>query len=142
MPRIPGTFVPLDVYYLRDPAIQRVGPDAELLYLRALAHCKAVGGQGLITRYDLAAISVGLRAVPTKVDALVRERLWEVVDGGWAIRSWLRWNRSAEEIDEQKQAKRDGAIRTNHNRYHVDGRSEDDCHLCHPTNVHPMRGAR
>lgn len=140
MARIPGTFVPLDVYYLRDPAIQRVGPEAELLYLRSLAHSKAVGSQGVVTAYDLAAISVGLKGVPTKVQALVRERLWEVVEDGWRIRSWLRWNRSTDEITEQKQAKRDGAIKTNHTRYHTDGRTDDSCPLCHPGNVHPLRG--
>lgn len=139
MARIPGTFVPLDVHYLRDPAIQRAGPDAELLYLRSLAHCKAVDGQGLITPYDLAAISVGLKAVTGKVTILVREQLWVTDKDGWRIRSWLRWNRSTEEIDEQKQAKRDGAIRTNHRRWHVDGKTDDECPLCQPSNVHPMR---
>ena len=37
----PSVYVPLDANYLRDPRIRRAGPDAELLYLRALAHAKA-----------------------------------------------------------------------------------------------------
>lgn len=130
--RIPGEFVPLDVYYLRDPAIQRAGPDAELLYIRALAHAKAIpAGDGQITRFDLAAFSVGLKNVPARIAALVREQLWTETTDGWAIRSWSKWNRSAEEIEADKQRKREGALKTNHDRYHQDDR-RPDCPLCQP----------
>ena len=40
MAKAPSVYVPLDVNYMRDPKIRRAGPDAELLYLRALAYAR------------------------------------------------------------------------------------------------------
>lgn len=116
--RIPGDFVPLDVNYLRDPAIRKAGPDAEFLYLRALPFVKASNTDGILYDYDLDQVSVGLTKVAARRDALVREGLWIPIEGGWLIRSWTKWNQTEAEKREAREKKRSAAIRTNHKRYH------------------------
>ncbi|RCK68286.1 hypothetical protein DT076_16700 [Desertihabitans brevis] len=132
--RIPREFVPLDQNYLRDPAIRRAGPDAELLYLRALAHAKAGGTDGFIGDYDLPVVAVAIKVRnPTSLaDALVREGLWVAVAGGWRIRSWTKWNMTEAEKEIERQKKRDAAILTNHRRYHSEGKTEPGCPHCPP----------
>ncbi|OCI31065.1 hypothetical protein [Oerskovia enterophila] len=131
MARIPGQFVPLDVNYPRDRAIRRAGPDAELLFIRALAFAKGSGTDGFIGDFDLDAVAVGLRAVPKSVAALVRVGLWETVEDGWQIRSFGKWNMLSGEITEAKAARKTGGISGNHERWHVKkGRFSEDCPLC------------
>lgn len=141
MSKTPRGFVPLDMNYLRDPNIRRAGPDAELLYIRSLAHCKAGGTDGEIGDYDLDVIAVGLRNVQARVGALVKYRLWLEVDGGWRIRSWEKWNMTQSEIAEEKDKKRAAAIKGNHDRWHVDGRTDDSCPHCPNRNNNHNRDA-
>lgn len=129
MARVPSLYVPLDANYLRDPAVRRAGPDAELLYVRGLAHAKSGDTDGVILACDLPVIAVGLRGVPRRVDALVREGLWLPLDDGWAIRSWVKWNMTRTERTNDKEVKRAAAARTNHMRYHGD-RIEPTCPHC------------
>lgn len=131
MAKTPGLYVPLDMNYLRDPDIRRAGPDAELLFIRSLAHSKSGNTDGKIWDYDLDVVAVGLKGVPARVNALVREGLWIVEDGGWRIRSWGKWNMTQAEIREDKQRRRAGAALTNHERWHVkEGKFDDECPLC------------
>ena len=131
MRKLPGLFVPLDMNYMRDPAIRRAGPDAELLYVRALAFSKSGGTGGMIHEYDLPVVAIGLKRVQARVDALVREHLWLTVDGGWLIRSWERWNLSRAELEEERAKKVAAAIKTNHNRWHKKRADmSPDCPLC------------
>lgn len=130
MARIPRQFVPLDMNYLRDPAIRRAGPEAELLYLRGLAHSKAGETEGFIGNYDLPVVAVALKRPEVLAAALVHQGLWLVEDDGWRIRSWEKWNLTRTERDAEKQKKRDAAILTNHKKYHVQGRRESGCPHC------------
>lgn len=141
MPKTPRGYVPLDMHYLRNEKIRRAGPDAELLYLRSLAHCKASHLDGKIADYDLEVVGVGLRGLDRRAEALVRVGLWKEVHGGWEIPSWGEWNLTQAEIEADRQKKRDAAILTNHRRYH-DGRNETGCPHC-ATTVTPIgkRGA-
>lgn len=99
----PGAYVPLHTDYLRDPDIRRAGPEAELLYIRGLAYSKGEYTDGLIPDFDLSVIAVDLRNVAARVAALVEHDLWIVVDGGWQIRSWSRWNEASEITAARKQ---------------------------------------
>lgn len=125
MPRkTPGNYVPLDVNYLRDGAIRRAGEAAELLFVRALAYSKGARTAGFVPDYDLDVIAVGMRSVPGRVQALVREELWTAVDGGWRIRSWGRWNGGAD-------GHSDAGVKGNHVRWHVnEGVTDPSCELC------------
>ncbi len=120
MGRTPSTYVPLDINYLRDPAIRKAGPDAELLYLRTLAFIKGAGTDGLLYEWDLSVVAVGLKLPEKRAAALVKNGLWEEVDDGWYVSAWTKWNMTQDEIQKDREAKRSGAIRTNHTRNHKD----------------------
>ena len=118
--RTPSAFVPLDVNYLRDPRIRRAGPDAELLYVRSLAHAKGGDTDGMVYDFDLDVIAIGLTKVPARVSALVREGAWEERPDGWFIKGWFKWNQSTEALRDKRKRQQDGAAKTNH-RKHVEG---------------------
>jgi hypothetical protein len=127
----PSVYVPLDVNYMRDPRIRRAGPDAELLYIRALAYAKGGETDGLVHDYDLEVIAVGLRGVPARVAALVRERAWEEREGGWFIAGWFNWNESMATLRDQKRRRAIGAAKTNHGKHTDDGvRFRAGCLVC------------
>lgn len=113
----PSVYVPLDANYLRDPRIRRAGPDAELLYLRSLAYAKGGETDGFVHDYDLDVIAVGLPRVAQRVASLVREKAWEEREGGWFICGWFKWNKSTEQLRNDKERRRIGALRTNHKKH-------------------------
>lgn len=117
--KTPSAFVPLDVNYLRDPKIRRAGPDAELLYVRGLAHAKGGDTDGMVHDYDLDVVAIGLTKVPQRVAALVREGAWEERDDGWFIAGLFRWNESTKSLQDKRKRQQEGAAKTNHKR-HVD----------------------
>lgn len=126
-----SVYVPLDVNYLRDPRIRRAGPDAELLYLRALAYAKGGDTDGFIHDYDLDVIAVGLPRVQARVAALVREKAWEEREGGWFICGWFNWNESTLRLREKRQRQAAGAAKTNHKRHLSNGADfVRDCLVC------------
>lgn len=126
-----GLFVPLDVNYPRDPKIRRAGPDAELLYIRGLAHAKVAKTDGVIYDFDLDVVAVGLTKVGARVRALVTAQLWEPIDGGWLIRGWANWNPLVAELEDVKARQRAAAARTTHEVHHVaKGKTSPSCDYC------------
>lgn len=121
MSATPSVFVPLDANYPRDPRIRRAGPDAELLYVRALAYAKAGETDGFVHDYDLEVVAVGLTKVQQRVSALVREKAWEEREGGWFICGWFKWNKSTDQLRNDKERRRIGAARTNHKKHMANG---------------------
>lgn len=127
----PSMFVPLDVNYMRDPRIRRAGPDAELLYIRALAYAKGGETDGFVHDYDLDVVAVGLPRVPARVAALVREGAWEVRDGGWFITGWFNWNQAVDDLRDKKRRQSEGAAKTNHKKHLGNGvEFVRDCLVC------------
>lgn len=127
----PSIYVPLGVNYARDPKIRRAGPDAELLYIRSLAHCKGAETDGIVYDFDLEVVAVGLNKVPARVDALVRVGLWKPVDGGWEVPGWQNWNPLTADLRDIKEKQREAAKLTNHQRYHVErGEFSKSCPHC------------
>lgn len=127
----PGVYVPLDINYLRDPKIRRAGPDAELLYVRSLAHCKGAETDGIVWDFDLEVVAVGLNRVQARVESLVKVGLWEPVEGGWKIAGWEKWNPLTADLRDLKERQRIAAIATNHQRYHVEkGEFSKSCPYC------------
>lgn len=117
----PSVYVPLDANYLRDPRIRRAGPDAELLYLRSLAHAKAGETDGMIYDFDLDLVAVGLNKVPARVNALVRENAWDRREDGWFITGWFNWNDPVDKLRDQKRKRAEGAAKTNHKKHIAGG---------------------
>lgn len=117
MTRAPGVYVPLSVNYMRDPRLRNAGPEAELLYIRALAYAKSSETDGFVPAYDLPVIAVGLPRVTVRVEALVREKAWEVRDDGWFITGWFNWNERVSTLRDKKQRQANGAAKTNHKKH-------------------------
>jgi hypothetical protein len=133
MAKAPSGYVPLNMNYMRDPDIRRAGAPAEHLYIRSLAHAKGGVTDGFIGDFDLEIVAVGMQRVDQRVSALVRVGLWIETEGGWLIRNWSKWNMTGDEIRSDKTRKRDAAIATNHQRWHVaKGEIDANCRLCHP----------
>lgn len=135
MTRIPDMFVPLAVNYPRDRAIRRAGPEAELVFIRALVFLKGTKTDGFLADFDLDAAMVGIKPawVTRAVAALVKAELWTVVEDGWQVRSWAKWNATQTEIAEDREAKREGGTKGNHKKWHVDrGIVNPKCSLCVP----------
>lgn len=130
--RIPREFVPCDVNMTSDPAVQRAGAMAELVYRRGLELVKRCRRDGQVFTGDLPVLAAGIPGQPARhADALARENLWEPIDGGWQITGWLKWNLSSAEIEEAVEQRRIGAIRTNHKRHQKQGISTvDTCPIC------------
>lgn len=119
--RTPSMYVPLDVNFMRDPRIRRAGPDAEILYVRALAYAKGGETEGMVYDYDLDVIAIGLRNVPARVAALIREKAWEEREGGWFICGWFKWNEPVERLRSRKAKQAVGAAKTNHKKHTENG---------------------
>ena len=119
--RKPGPYVALSATYADDEKIMEAGEFAELLYVRMLAYCArtplsegwisdpvmesrlgvlpVAAGNGAGT---LAGTDVGSRAGKLQASGLITR------DGnGWRIVSWLKWNRSVEEMGRERARDRD-----------------------------------
>lgn len=114
--RKPGVYVALSANYADDEAIMDAGEDAELLYIRMLAYCARTPlTEGWISdRVVLSRLGVMPRLAGNGAgnepgtDAGSRAaRLCEVGlihrdDDGYRITSWLKWNRSVEEMGRER----------------------------------------
>ncbi len=106
-PRL-GPYAPLSASYYDDDAIAQAGEAAELLFVRGLAFCARMVSDGFISDAQVArTVGVGMRDAHRRADRLVEVGLWERVPGGYVVRSWLKWNRSAEDIGRVKQKDRE-----------------------------------
>ena len=125
---IPDEFVPLYVHYRRDRAIRKAGPDAELLFIRALAFARANRTGGMIEDFDLDEIGAGLNDPTASATALVDVNLWLTSGTGWLIRSFEKWNPAG--------ASESGTF-GNHKRWHLDrGLVAPNCPHC-PAELSP-----
>jgi hypothetical protein len=98
-PKVLGNYAKLSASYYRDDAILEAGERAELLYVRGLAYCSEAMSDGFISdRQLIAIVGVGMRDAAKRASLLVSVGVWTRVEGGYVVTSWLRWNKSAEEI--------------------------------------------
>lgn len=107
-----GPYTPLAENYYLDDAILEAGEHAELLFLRCLSYLASGTTDGYISELQMRhAVGVSLRAVPKRVEKLVEVGLLVRVDGGFVVRSYLKWNKSAEEIGRYRKQDRDRKAR-------------------------------
>lgn len=126
----PGPYVGLSANYADDEKIMDAGEDAELLYVRMLAYAARTpltegwisdsvlrARLGILPR-DAHDVTGNVTGIVPGTDALSRaEKLREVGllvrdGGGWRIATWLKWNRSIEEMGKERHrdTKRKGAL--------------------------------
>lgn len=95
--RTKGIYTPLAAQYYLDDAILEAGPDAELMWVRILSFLASVPTDGFITDRQIKTVGFGLRGVPNRVQKLQEVGLLSAEPGGFAARSWLKWNKSVQE---------------------------------------------
>jgi hypothetical protein len=129
-----GLYVPLDVEYASDDKIMRVGPLAELLYVRGLAFCKRTMSDGVISREQLTIVARGIGKPNWQAAQLVQEGLWNATGTGWEVVGWHRRNKSKQAIESDKEARRNASQKANHDRWHSSdqGKPSLSCPLCYP----------
>jgi hypothetical protein len=97
-----GEYVPLSVNYADDDAILALSPMAELLFIRCLSLAGRLKSDGFISDTQIiqrAARGLGSqRRVRVLITELVTAGPLERQDGGYVIRAWLRWNKSADQL--------------------------------------------
>lgn len=102
MSRRLGEYVPLSVDYADDDAVIACTPYAELLFIRCLALARRLRSDGYLTDAQVvhrAAQRIGPpRRIRVLIAELVTQGLLERQDGGYVIRAWLKWNKSADEL--------------------------------------------
>ena len=113
-----GPYAPLSAFYADDDAIATLDmaedDRTELLFVRALAYCaREPRLNGFISDVALGAGRV-LRRRPRKGEGIERNAkelhnlgLWLREEDGYRIKSWGKWNRSAEEIDAARKRDRE-----------------------------------
>lgn len=104
-------YVPLDADYFQDEKIVEAGEAAEVLYVRCLGMAKSQLRDGHLSRVVVTKY-IGLDGVEERAKALVDAKLWEETDEGWLIVAWLRHNRSAADVEADREANRLGGIKS------------------------------
>ena len=119
-PKSNGPYTPLSATYYRDDAILRAGERAELLFVRTLAFLADSSSDGFVTEMQmLKVVGLGLAKVQSRVDSLQSEGLLISIPGGFEVRSWSKWNKTAEEIgkyrkrDRERHASKSGPVEAN-----------------------------
>ncbi|MFI6732088.1 hypothetical protein ACIBI9_04075 [Nonomuraea sp. NPDC050451] len=118
-----GPYAPLSATYYYDDALALAGEPAELLFVRGLAFSAQVMNDGFISDIQLTRqVGVGMADVEERAAKLVEHGLWDRVDGGYVVRAWLKWNKSAEEVGRYRA--KDSARKAKGSE--SDGRSDSD----------------
>lgn len=127
-----GVFLKLDAEYASDDEIIEAGPLPELLFIRGLVFCKRKKLDGVISKSQLASVALGIPNATKHARALVTVGLWEQTTDGWTIPSWLKHNKSAAELDADKEARRIASVEANHAQHHVGPgkKRSPKCELC------------
>lgn len=127
-----GLFVKIDAEYPSDDEFIEAGPMAELLFIRGCCFCKRKRLDGTISRAQLDIVAGKIPSAAKHAAKLVEVGLWELTDDGWLILSWLKWNKSAAEIVDDKEARRRASVEANHAQHHVGvgKRTSPKCEIC------------
>ena len=105
-------FAAVDVNFSDDPSIELISVEAEWVYLAALRICKRCESDGTFTPGQLKRECYKLSDLSGPVDELLSTELWmRNEDGTFTVRNWLKWNRSAKDIDEMRKAKASAGAR-------------------------------
>jgi len=86
---------------LGDPKLVQCSGPAQLAFVYGLAYCARHRTDGVIGEHALEQICQGFPAadVTTIAKTLITFGLWETHPAGYAVRNYLAWQRSREQID-------------------------------------------
>jgi hypothetical protein len=105
----PGRYAALAADYYDDPAIIAAGPDAELLYVRALAWCAGHPETDGVIPLEVALYRLGIPDAMSRVITCDSHGLVEKNDDSVSVTSWVKWNDSWRDIQERTESKRAAA---------------------------------
>ena len=97
-------FVKLRTRYYADVALMRAGEPAEVLFTRGLAYAGEQETDGFIPAEALPRLTHTRGRA--RVNALVREGLWEPVLGGWIICGWVKHQITSDQLEAKREAGR------------------------------------
>ena len=130
-PKSLGSYVPLSASYYLDDAVMEAGERAELLFVRGLAFLAQADSDGFISNRQISVLGIGMRDASARAKRLVDVGLWQEVDGGYVVRSWLKWNKSAADIGRLRKQDRERKATDNDGvRALVDARDGWRCQYC------------
>jgi hypothetical protein len=131
--------VELSVNFADDPkvrALARYGKDARAvrdLWVQMLCHCKESLTDGFVSKEQLGIL---VYPDPPKVGQRDAERLADVglierVDGGYHLPTFLKRNKSRDQVHARMQQKHDAGVLSNHRRWHENrGVTDPTCDHC------------
>jgi hypothetical protein len=97
-------FVKLSTTYYLDERIMRVGEAAEVLFLRMIALAGQLESDGFLSAEQVRAVAPrGCRSVAKRVLALQQADLIAAVTGGYRITNYGKWQRSRQQIAEDRE---------------------------------------
>lgn len=144
-PKSNGPYTPLAANYFLDDSILEAKEHAELLFVRCLSFLATGDSDGFISDLQMRhAVGVNLRSVEKRIETLLDVGLLLRVDGGFQVRSYLKWNKSAEQIgrtlrrDRERKARKQAEVAPNSER-NPDGIHSDSApHVTtrHVTSLH------
>lgn len=95
-----GSFAPLSAQAYKDDALMESGEAAELLFYRGLSFGADVLRDGFVSDSQLVrVVGHGMKDAKKRAERLVAVGLWAREEGGYRVKSWLKWNRSRSEIE-------------------------------------------
>lgn len=128
-----GAYAPLGYNYFMDDAILKAGDQAELLFVRMLSFCSGSASDGYVTDTQLRlVVGMGLESLQERINSLLSVGLVEEQDGGFAIRSWLRWNRSADQIGKNLKRDRERKVSSTESGRKADGKRTESVRQSNP----------
>ena len=103
-------YVPLETDYYVNEKFDGVSEAGEVLYLRSMCLAKSLLTDGVLTRRQLGFL--GLENLDERIAELVQGEhpLWREIEDGWLIIGFLKRNRSAAEVDEISEKRRQAAL--------------------------------
>jgi hypothetical protein len=103
-----GAYAKLVANYYLDDAVIAAGEAAELLFVRTNAFSSTSDSDGYHTEAQLLrGPAGGMKDAKKRIARLVEVGLWQEVDGGYQVRSWVKIHPSSEEKGRVKKADRD-----------------------------------
>jgi hypothetical protein len=101
-------YVPLEVDYYHNAKFNGLSEAAEVLWLRSLCYAKDHLTDGELTLGQLRFL--GLDNLDERIAELVTARLWTPTDRGWLISGFLKRNKSAAEVEQTSEIRRQAAL--------------------------------
>lgn len=100
------TFAQLHDGFYRNPKVRKAGHAAAWLWAASIGYASEGLTDGFVPSHDLGLLVSDLegKALAKAVARLVEVGLWEVVDGGWRIHDYLKWNYSKAAVLAKREA--------------------------------------